>query len=139
ALGRRWATNTMELRALVDEPRKLAMITEIDRLAARYLAGRAALFDERIAAGKAVDGHGDLLADDVFCLGDGPRLLDCLEFDDALRYGDGLADAAFLAMDLARLDRPDLARAFLAAYATAADDDWPSSLADHHVAYRAQV
>ena len=32
-----------------------------------------------------------------------------IEFDDALRLGDGLADVAFLAMDLERLGRPDLA------------------------------
>ena len=33
-----------------------------------------------------VDGHGDLLADDIFCMDDGPRILDCLEFDDHLRH-----------------------------------------------------
>ena len=33
-----------------------------------------------------MDGHGDLLAEDIFCLPDGPRILDCLEFDDRLRW-----------------------------------------------------
>ncbi len=41
----------------------------------------------------------------MFCLDDGPRVLDCLEFDDRLRFVDGLDDAAFLAMDLERLGR----------------------------------
>ena len=107
--------------------------------ATRYLAGRTALFRERIARGRIRDGHGDLLADDVFCLADGPRVLDCLEFDDALRYGDVLADLAFLAMDLERLGRADLARRLLDRYASAADDRWPSSLADLYIAYRALV
>jgi aminoglycoside phosphotransferase family enzyme/predicted kinase len=138
ALARRWAANTAELRELAD-PDNRAALGAIDRLAVRYLAGRGVLFDERIAAGRAVDGHGDLLADDIFCLDDGPRILDCLEFDDNLRFGDGLADAAFLAMDLERLGRPDLSRDFLASYARAAGDTWPGSLADHHLAYRAQV
>ena len=40
--------------------------------------------------GRIVDGHGDLLADDIFCLDDGPRILDCLDFDDRLRWLDGL-------------------------------------------------
>ena len=97
------------------------------------------LFEQRIAEGRAVDGHGDLLADDIFCLDDGPRILDCIEFDDALRLGDGLSDAAFLAMDLEHLGRPDLARRFLDAYREATADVWPSSLEHHHVAYRAQV
>jgi predicted kinase len=46
---------------------------------------------------------------------------------------------AFLAMDLDRLGRPDLADGFLAAYREFADDAWPGSLAHHHIAYRAQV
>ncbi len=53
-------------------------------------AGRQPLFEQRVAAGRACDGHCDLLADDIFCLEDGPRVLDCLEFDDALRLDDTL-------------------------------------------------
>ena len=81
------------------------MAGRVEHLALRYLRGRVALFDERVADGWVRDGHGDLLADDIFCLDDGPRILDCIEFDDRLRYGDVLADVAFLAMDLERLDR----------------------------------
>ena len=54
----------------------------------------------------------DLLADDIFCLAGGPALLDCLEFDDRLRYVDVVDDAAFLAMDLEFLGRPDLGECF---------------------------
>lgn len=108
-------------------------------LARRYLAGRRPLFDARVAAGRARDGHGDLLAEDIFCLPDGPRVLDCLEFDDRLRYGDVLADVAFLAMDLETLGRADLARRFLEGYASAAHDAWPRSLEHFYVAYRAHV
>ena len=45
------------------------------RLARRYLAGRERLLERRIEQGWVRDGHGDLLADDVFCLEDGPRLI----------------------------------------------------------------
>ena len=108
-------------------------------MARRYLAGRERLFAARIAAGRALDGHGDLLADDIFCRPDGPRVLDCLEFDDHLRFGDVLADVAFLAMDLERLGRADLARCFLDRYAERARDVWPPSLEHLYVAYRALV
>jgi hypothetical protein len=108
-------------------------------LSRRYLAGRAPLFDARVAAGHARDGHGDLLADDIFCLPDGPRVLDCLEFDELLRYGDVLADVAFLAMDLERLGRSDLARRFLDGYRDHTSDDWPRSLEHFYIAYRAHV
>ena len=64
-------------------------LTRVDELAiATWTAAR--LLDERIARGRIVDGHGDLLADDIFCLDDGPRILDGLEFDDRLRWGDVL-------------------------------------------------
>lgn len=136
---RRWDANTDELRAFTNTLVSGRLVEEVHALAHRFLAGRTPLFHSRVAAGRVVDGHGDLLADDVFCLPDGPRLLDCLEFDDALRYGDGLADAAFLAMDLERLGRPDLALHFLDAYRRAAGDEWPAALSDHYIAYRAQV
>ena len=114
-------------------------VGRVHGLAYRYLDGRAPLFDAADRRGRACDGHGDLLADDIFCLDDGPRVLDCIEFDDDLRLGDALADVAFLAMDLDDLGRPDLAEQFLAAYREHAADVWPASLAHHHVAYRAQV
>ena len=138
ALAGRWRDNTSALSA--SAPVALAQdIEAVHRLAMEYLAGRGALFEQRIRDGRAVDGHGDLLADDIFCLADGPRILDCIEFDDRLRYGDGLADAAFLAMDLERLGHGQLAGAFLRDYAELTADTWPASLAHHHVAYRAQV
>ena len=43
-------------------------------------------------------------------------MLDCLEFDDQLRYVDGIDDAAFLAMDLEFLGRKDLGDYFLDEY-----------------------
>ena len=39
-------------------------------------------------------------------------MLDCLEFDDNLRYVDAIDDAAFLAMDLEFLGRKDLGHFF---------------------------
>jgi len=139
ALAQRWADNTAEMRSFGGSVLDLDLVEEVDALASRYLSGRRPLFEQRVASGRARDGHGDLLADDVFCLADGPQVLDCLEFDDDLRYEDVLADVAFLAMDLERLGRADLAERFLAAYRGASGDEWPASLAHHHIAYRAQV
>jgi uncharacterized protein len=144
ALGRRWADNIEQTRAIQArlasrEPLDPAVIDEAERLALRFLAGRGPLFDARIRAGRIVDGHGDLLADDIFCLDDGPRILDCLDFDDRLRWLDGLDDAAFLAMDLERLAARALAEQFMAAYADYSGDPAPASLRHHYVAYRAFV
>jgi hypothetical protein len=134
-----WERGIAEVREFEGDVVDRATALQVADLARRYVAGRERLFAARIAAGRACDGHGDLLADDVFCLEDGPRALDCLEFDARLRAGDGLADAAFLAMDLERLGRRDLAGRFLDRYRDAAGDAWPPSLAHHYVAYRAHV
>jgi aminoglycoside phosphotransferase family enzyme/predicted kinase len=139
ALAARWEANASEMTRFIGPLLDPATADDVITLARRYLAGRGSLFASRMSAGRARDGHGDLLADDIFCLNDGPRVLDCLEFDDALRWDDVLADVAFLAMDLERLGRADLAGEFLTAYREFAGDTWPDSLAHHHIAYRAQV
>ena len=135
----RWAANTTALVELDGALFADGTVGLVHGLACRYLDGRGPLFASRVAGGRAVDGHGDLLADDIFFLPDGPRILDCIEFDEALRLGDGLADVAFLAMDLERLGRADLGSTFLQAYAEQRGDAWPVSLAHHQIAYRAQV
>ena len=134
-----WESGIEELRAAAGAVVDRGTVETVASLAYRYLDGRAGLFTERIAEGRARDGHGDLLADDIFCLDDGPRILDCLEFDDHLRYGDVLADVAFLAMDLERLGRGDVAASFLRWYGEFSGDVWPASLAHHYIAYRALV
>jgi hypothetical protein len=139
ALATRWDDNLEVLERAAGSVLDGQVVARVADLAGRYLAGRGPLFEARLAAGCARDGHGDLLADDVFCLDDGPRVLDCIEFDDNLRYGDVLADVAFLAMDLERLGRPDLGELFLATYRELTGDTWPASAAHHHVAYRASV
>jgi uncharacterized protein len=133
-----WTENAEALAATGDVVDRAA-VERVHALALRYLDGRHPLFAHRIAEGRACDGHGDMLADDVFLLDEGPQVLDCIEFDDELRYGDTLADVAFLAMDLERLGHPELGARFLHAYRSHADDTWPTSLQHHHVAYRAQV
>ncbi|TYB41045.1 gluconate kinase, partial [Actinomadura chibensis] len=112
ALQARWNDNIHQTRPFHGDTITPQTATEIEQLATEFLAGRQPLFDARITDGRVIDGHGDLLATDIFCLDDGPRILDCLEFDDHLRSLDGLDDACFLAMDLERLNAPDLAEHF---------------------------
>jgi uncharacterized protein len=139
AVGVLWQRNMAELTQVAKGIVDAAPLDEVAALAARYVTGRDTLFGQRIQAGRAVDGHGDLLCDDVFCLTDGPRILDCLEYSDGLRYVDTLSDIASLAMDLERMDRPDLASAFLDSYRRLSGDEWPESLAHFYMAYRATV
>ncbi|MFE7814314.1 AAA family ATPase [Streptomyces sp. NPDC057433] len=139
ALSSRWEASFAQVHALAGDLALPDGTDEVERLVRRYLAGRERLFDTRVAQGRIVDGHGDLRAEDVFCLDDGPRILDCLEFDDHLRHLDGLDDAAFLAMDLEQLGAPNAAAYFLARYSEYSGDPVTPSLWHHYVAYRAFV
>ncbi|MFL6056383.1 MAG: AAA family ATPase [Actinoallomurus sp.] len=139
ALRRRWTDGFDQVRPFHGRAIDAAEAVEIERLTQRFLDGREPLFASRIHEGRIVDGHGDLMADDIFCLDDGPRVLDCLDFDDRLRWLDGLDDVAFLCMDLERLRAPHLAERFISWYAEYAGDPAPPSLRHHYVAYRAFV
>lgn len=61
----RWDENLTELARMSLVPPE--QLSEVRRLASQYLSGCAELFAERIADGRIVDGHADLLADDIFC------------------------------------------------------------------------
>jgi len=139
AIRARWESSFVTMAPFYGNVLDARLAARIEDRVQQYLAGREALFAERVADHKIRDGHGDLLADDIYCLDDGPRVLDCIEFDDRLRYGDVLSDVAFLAMDLERLGAPGLAVSFLSWYREFADEHYPASLAEHYLAYRAHV
>ena len=145
AAGRRdpvqavWEASFRQLGAFEGSLLDTETCRRVEDLVRRYLAGRERLFDHRIAIGAVRDGHGDLQAEDIFCLDDGPRILDCIEFDDKLRYCDVVADVAFLAMDLERLGAPGAALSFLARYREFTAETYPESLAHHYIASRAHV
>jgi uncharacterized protein len=135
----RWEQNAEVLSSSSTDESTLALSDAVLAQARAYVAGRRLLFFDRAERGKSCDGHGDLLADDIYLLEDGPRVLDCLDFDDGLRWGDVVADVAFLAMDLEHRGHAELAASFLDAYQRQSGEQWPASLLHHYVAYRAQV
>lgn len=139
AIWQRWQATEDELARFIGPVVDRARYRELTRLARRYLDGRGPLFERRTAEGAVCDGHGDLHATDVFCMADGPRILDCLEFDDELRYGDVLADLAFLVEDLELLGAPQAATVFLDEYRHRSGRGYPQSLFHFYVGYRAHV
>lgn len=139
ALWQRWQSTEEALGPFVGTLVNRRRYRALCRAARRFLDGRRDLLQARIEGGFVRDGHGDIQASDVFCLTDGPRLVDCLEFDDELRFGDVLADAAFLAEDLERLGAPRLAVAFMEEYRRCAGGEHPEALEHFYVAARAHV
>ena len=139
SVSSRWEQNLKELSQFADSVIPGVFLREVTRLSAQLTAGRGDMFAKRISDGRIIDGHADLLADDIFCAPDELAILDCLEFDDNLRYVDAIDDVAFLAMDLEFLGRRDLGDFFLEEYRRRAHDSAPNALAHFYIAYRAVV
>jgi aminoglycoside phosphotransferase family enzyme/predicted kinase len=138
ALAQLWDDGCDVLAASAAVPGHL--VARVRQLGSGWLEAHEPLLERRVQEHRMVDGHGDLLADDVFVLDDGPRILDCLEFDAGLRTVDGLHDACALAADLERLGAPDLGRRFLERYRSLANDTAaPRSLEHFYLGYRALV
>lgn len=139
ALTRTWQESFHETDPFVGSVLDEDAEREIRRLVPRWIEGRRPLLDERIASGCICDGHGDLQAEDIFCLDDGVRILDCIEFSERLRHCDVCSDVTFLAMDLERLGRPEAAGRFLADYLELAGHRFPVGLVHYYSAAHAYV
>ncbi|MBX3220601.1 MAG: dephospho-CoA kinase [Labilithrix sp.] len=118
-----------------------AAMTEIERWQLSFVRRHGGLFHERMLTGAVRDGHGDLRLEHVFLHATDTdfEVIDGIEFDDRYRFADVCADLAFLAMDLARLGRVDLAERFVAMYARAANDFDLYRVLDFYESYRACV
>lgn len=92
--------------------------------------------DRRVAAGRIVEGHGDLRPEHV-CLTDAPAIIDCLEFSPALRSVDPFEEIVFLGLDCARLGAGWVLPELLRRLSLALDDRPPRELLAFHWRYRA--
>jgi hypothetical protein len=106
-------------------------------LADAVLGGRRPELVRRARAGLVRDGHGDLRAEHVV-LERGIEIVDCVEFDPALREIDVGLDLAFLVMDLLRHDAR-LAAALVYAYREAGGDPGDDALLTFFAAQRALI
>lgn len=102
------------------------------------LALHRTLFEDRVAAGLIVQGHGDLRPEHVYFVPE-PVVIDCLAFSRDLRTLDIADEIAFLAMELRRLGSPALADALIVAYEQGTTDRPPAELWAFYQAYRACV
>ena len=88
-----------------------------------FIEQHATLFDERVRAGKIVDGHGDLRAEHI-CLEPQPVIIDCLEFNSSLRVVDSASELAFLKLECERLGALEVGERIMETYCIETGD-WP--------------
>ena len=117
---------------------RLAAVTEAE------LGRQAATITARAARGLACDCHGDLRLDHVYLFPEREppvdlEIIDCVEFNDAFRYSDPIADLAFLVMDLRYHGFAAEADELTGAYFDATGDHEGAALLPLYTAYRASV
>lgn len=105
---------------------------------ARGFLEKEDLFNERIAAGRIRDCHGDLYSANI-CLADQVYIYDCIEFNQRFRYCDVASDVAFLAMDLDFHGLNDLSDHFINTFCGASGDNDLRNMLNFYKCYRAYV
>ncbi len=98
------------------------MIIHISEHLLRFVKQRADLFEERIAAGRVADCHGDLRPEHI-CLAPEPVIIDRIEFDRNLRIMDVAEELSFLLMECEVLDSAATGEIFLNTYKTKNQDN----------------
>lgn len=93
---------------------------------------------ERVRAGRVVEGHGDLRPEHV-CLLDPPLVIDCLEFDAALRQVDPFDELAFLGLECAMAGAEWIGPRMIATVGAALGECPPQALVALYTANRAAL
>jgi len=132
---------------------------QIQAYVGRFLNQEQPLLAARDAGGFIRDLHGDLRSAQIWLLEAPPpqpaslaqeerrfveglggvRILDCIEFNERLRFCDTASDIAFLAMDLAFRGAPGLARELMGRYLEVTADERLPLLLNFYACYRAYV
>ncbi len=133
-----FAAEFAKTRAVLSDPALALGAPELDAALAAYDRAYDAahpLLLRRAEEGQVVEGHGDLRPEHVF-LTDPPVIIDCLEFNRALRLVDPLDEIAFLGMECAKLGPEWVAGALCRGLGVALGDP-PPVLAEFYWRYRA--
>lgn len=130
--------NVRELLQTAPGAAEATRVRALARSLEALLTLRAQPLAERARAGLVREGHGDLRAEHVL-LSRPPQVVDCVEFDLALRELDVAEDLSFLVMDLQALGGGEFAATLLDAYRAAGGDPGGDELIALFACHRALV
>jgi len=136
-------TNVLENLDVLDDHTQAAAfapwsLAKLRNAQLQMLALREKLFETRVDGRWIRDGHGDLRAEHVYLL-DPVVIVDCIEFCNRFRFIDTLDDICFLASDLSRLGREDLAAYLVDQYRQQTNDPAGAELIAFYQSYRHAV
>ena len=113
-------------------------ITAVCKAQQNFLQEKSNLLNERIRAGRIVEGHGDLRPEHI-CLQPSVAIIDCLEFSRDLRIVDVIDELAFLALECERLGAPDSGALILQRYVENSGDAPSAALIHFYQSVRAAL
>jgi aminoglycoside phosphotransferase family enzyme len=125
-------TRSVLLQPAFDMPSAAQALDRLDRGWQRH----PGLLQQRVMQGRLVDGHGDLRPEHV-CLLQPPVVIDCLEFNAALRQVDPFDELALLALECDRAGAPWIGPRLVQRCAAALGDLPPPPLLPLYTASRA--
>ena len=133
AVGENWEV-LRQARDILPESR----VADIHRRQLAFIDASPWLLEERAAARRIVEAHGDLRPEHVM-LGADPQIIDCLEFHTPFRVLDPLDELTFLGMECELLGAVQIGSLVLGRYCRALEDDPAPQLLDFYGCYRASV
>ena len=110
----------------------------VDHLQRRFLVERSSSIARRMRHQHIVEGHGDLRPEHIW-LDDEVRIIDCLEFNAALRVVDPFDEIAFLCLECERLGAPRVGEYIRRHTIYALADDITDELFTFYHCYRAAL
>ncbi len=108
---------------------------DIVTFASYFLGDNRSLLQSRIDNGCICDGHGELTAEHIY-FEDGIQIIDCVEYNDRMRFRDIAFDLAGLILSLDSLGSPDLADVVIDEYRTQSGNALDEVL-DFYLCFRA--
>ena len=99
---------------------------------------RPELFDERVSAGRVVEGHGDLRPEHIYLLPE-PIVIDCIEFSRHFRQLDIADELSFLVTECDFIDAPTIGHRVAENCLKLLGDAPPAELLAFYRSYRACV
>jgi uncharacterized protein len=131
--------NFTEIDPLVDDKSDRRALADLRGWTEHEHARRSRQLIERQRRGFVRECHGDLHLGNIALVDGIVTIFDCIEFNEAMRWSDVMADVAFLVMDLQDRGRSEFAARFLNAYLEYTGDYDGIQVLRFYIVYRAMV
>lgn len=131
--------NFDQIRPLLKKLTDLSVIDELENWAQTTWQKCYDIFVQRKKAGFIRACHGDIHLGNITLIQDLPVIFDCVEFNEAIRWTDVMADIGFLLMDLQDQGQIEFSHCLLNRYLEITGDYQGLTLLPYYLSYRAMV